>query len=112
MTSDYTEMLLYLLVAGYMANNVWRWAGVFASRGLDENSEILRWVRAVSTALVAGLVAKIVLFPSGDLASIAMELRLSAFAFAIVVFFAARQSVVFGIIGGEIALLGLYWLFG
>ena len=44
---SFSEQLVYMLVAGFLANNVWRWAGVVASRGLDENSEIVRWVRAV-----------------------------------------------------------------
>ncbi len=34
-------------------------------RGIDENSEILVWVRAVASALLAGVVAKLTLTPTG-----------------------------------------------
>lgn len=112
---SFSEQLVYMLVAGFLANNVWRWAGVVASRGLDENSEIVRWVRAVATALVAGLVAKIVLFPSGDLALVPQGLRVGALAAAVVAYFAFRRSVIAGVAAGEIVLIGgnyagLYWL--
>jgi len=40
------------------------------AHGLDEGSELVVWVRAVATALLAGVIAKIILFPPGGLADV------------------------------------------
>ena len=48
-----------LIVAGFLPNEVWRWLGLLASRGLDEDSQIIVWVRAVATAILAGVIAQL-----------------------------------------------------
>ena len=45
---------LVLILVGFLPSEVWRWLGIVLGRGLDEESEILLWVRGVATALVAG----------------------------------------------------------
>jgi len=57
---------LFILLAGAIPTQIWRSLGIILSRSMDENGEILKWVRAVATALVAGLIAKLVIFPTGD----------------------------------------------
>ena len=47
------EAYLALILVGFLPSEVWRWLGVLLGRGLDEQSEIILWVRAVATALVA-----------------------------------------------------------
>ena len=37
----------------------------WSARGIDEESELFMWARAVATAVLAGVIAKIVLFPPG-----------------------------------------------
>lgn len=96
---------LYLFVAGFCATQPWRYLGVILSRGVREDAEILVWVRAVSTALVAGLVARMVLLPAGALASVALNVRLGAFLFGCCVFFLARKSLAAGVVSGAAALM-------
>ena len=47
---------------------LWRWLGVIAGNRLAEGSEALNWVRAVATALVMAVTAKLIVFPTGSLA--------------------------------------------
>ena len=96
---------LYLFIAGFCATQPWRYLGVFMSHGIREDAEILVWVRAVSTALVAGLVARMVLLPAGALASVAMNVRLGAFLFGCCVFFLARKSLAAGVLSAASALM-------
>jgi hypothetical protein len=96
---------LYLFVAGFCATQPWRYLGVILSRDVREDAEILVWVRAVSTALVAGLVARMVLLPAGALASVALNVRVGAFAFGCFVFFAMRKSLAAGVLSGAVALM-------
>lgn len=95
----------FLLLAGAGATAPWRMLGVLLSTNLDLDSEVLRWVRAVSTALIAGLVARMVLLPVGALAGVPLWLRCAAFAVALAVFFAARRHLATGIAAGTVVLV-------
>ncbi|MEJ8573426.1 AzlD domain-containing protein [Microbaculum marinum] len=101
---------LFIVLAGFAATDLWRILGVFLSARIDEDSEVLLWVRAVATALVAGLVARLVIYPVGDLASTALTVRLAAAAIGIATFFIVRRNMLAGILAGEAALLAAVWL--
>lgn len=70
-----------IIIAGWFATDVWRWLGVFAGGRLREDGELLIWVRCVATALVAGVISKLILFPQGVLAETPLWLRLAAAGF-------------------------------
>ena len=97
--------LVMLFVAGTLATDFWRVLGVFASLRVNEGSEIFLFARAVSTALVAALIARIVCFPPGALADAPLLLRLAAFGSGLAVYYAARRSMLSGIIAGEAVLV-------
>ncbi|MES0881735.1 AzlD domain-containing protein [Roseibium sp. SCP14] len=95
-----------ILVAGWFATDVWRWIGVFAGGRLREDSEVLIWVRCVATALVAGLISKLILFPQGILAETPLWLRLVATGLGFGAFFLSRQRVIVGVLAAEVCLIG------
>lgn len=70
--------LVFILVAGWLATDIWRWLGVLLGNRIDDGAEALIYVRSVATALVAGLIAKLILYPSGALAETGMALRIVA----------------------------------
>ena len=74
------QALLVLVLAGFLPNEVWRMAGLWFGAGIDESSEILVWVRAVATAILAGVIAQILVQPPGALASVPDWLRYGAVA--------------------------------
>ncbi len=84
----------YLFGAGVLANAVWRIFGAALSGGIKADSQAMIWVRHVSTALVAGLVAKMVLFPTGALAAAELWMRLLAFAAGFGLFLLTRRLLV------------------
>jgi hypothetical protein len=101
---------LVLIAAGFLPNEVWRMLGIVVAHGLDEGSELVVWVRAVATGLLAGVVAKIILFPPGGLADVPLSVRLAAMAVGFAAFGAARRSVFAGVLAGEVTLiLGGFW---
>ena len=105
------EPYLALILVGFLPSEAWRWLGVLLGRGLDEQSEIILWVRAVATALVAGVVARIVLFPPGALASVPMTVRLVAIAIGFLAFLLVRRSAFAGVLVGEAVLVAGALLF-
>ena len=91
---------LMLLAIGVLVHEPWRWAGYLLGRRLDPEDEIFKWVKAVSTALVAALAARLLLFPSGALAGIPLWLRLAAFALGLAVFYGTRMTAWKGVCAG------------
>ena len=69
------QALAVLFVAGVVPNQIWRMLGLWFGGGIDEGSELLVWVRAVATAILAGVIAQIVVEPPGALASVPDVLR-------------------------------------
>ena len=103
--------LLVLLIAGFLPNEIWRMLGLWLGGGVDEGSELLVWVRAVATAILAGVIAQILVFPPGALASVPGFLRYGAVAGGFVGFIATRRSIFAGVACGELIMLaGKWWL--
>ena len=100
---------LFILLAGTLMTDIWRWLGVLAGNRLHDDSEALNWVKAVATALIAGVIGKLILFPTGALASAPVALRLVAAALGWGAFMAARKSVLAGVVAAEAALV-IGWL--
>jgi hypothetical protein len=96
---------LALILAGFLPNEVWRWLGVVFATGLNEDSEILLWVRAVATAILAGVIAKLTLFAPGVLATVPLNVRVAAIGIGFLAFLLVRRSVFAGVLVGEVALV-------
>ena len=99
------EPYLALLLIGFLPSEIWRWLGIVLGRGLDEDSEIILWVRGVATALVAGVVARIVLIPPGALATVPLSVRLAAIGIGFLAFLLIRRSAFAGVLTGEAVLV-------
>lgn len=95
-----------LVLFGFLPNEVWRWLGVILARGVDEDSEIFLWVRGVATAVLAGVIAKLTLFPPGALATVPTALRVGAVMAGLTAFLLIRRSVFAGVAVGELVLIG------
>jgi hypothetical protein len=91
---------LVLFLAGTLATEVWRWVGLGVGSRLDVNGAPFQWVRAVATALVAGMVTRMLLFPAGGLAGVPLAIRLGAFVGGLALYYAARRNLAAGVGGG------------
>ena len=103
-TSDLWPYVVLILV-GFLPNEIWRWLGFAVARGIDEGSEILVWVRAVATAVLAGVIAKLTIFAPGALATVPLSVRLVAVAAGFAGFVLFRRSVFAGVATGEAVLI-------
>jgi len=96
---------LLLIMVGFLPNELWRALGLVLARGLNDDSEIVVWARAVATAILAGVIAKLILFSAGALANIPLGIRMGAAVCGFLAFLAIRRSIFVGVIAGEIALI-------
>ena len=104
MLGDGLAGYLLMLIVAALAHEPWRWAGLALSANLDVDSEAFKLARAISTAIVAALVARLVVLPTGALADIDLWVRVGAFLGGIVVFLATGWRLLLGV-AASVALL-------
>src|SRR5712671_7853480 len=105
------RILKKLVIAGFLPNEIWRMLGLWLGGGVNEGSELLVWVRAVATAILAGVIAQILVSPPGALASVPDWLRYAAVAAGFAAFIVTRRSTLAGVVCGELVMLaGKWWL--
>jgi hypothetical protein len=94
-----------LILVGYLPNEVWRALGIVLARGLDEDSQVIVFARATATAILTGVVGKLVIFAPGALASVSMMVRIGATALGLVAYVLARRSVLAGVVAATLAMM-------
>jgi len=112
MTMSELGPVLTLILVGFLPNEVWRVVGLMLVRGLDEKSQIIVWVRAVATAMLAAVMAQLILSSSGALATIPLPVRIGAACLGFAAFLIGRRSVFLGVLTGEIAVIAGAYVFG
>ena len=101
-----------LILVGFLPNEVWRMLGVVLARGLDEDSQIIMFARAIATAILTGVVGKLVIFAPGALANVSVTVRIGATALGLVAYLLARGSVLAGVIVATLAMMAGMLAFG
>jgi hypothetical protein len=102
---------LVLISAGFLPNEIWRLLGLVLARRLNEGAEVLVWVRAVATAILAGVIGKLIFFPAGALAGVPLSVRIGALVLGLIAFVLIRRSVFAGVLAGEATLIAGAMLF-
>ena len=102
---------LTLAIAGTAANDIWRMAGAWLSRGADPQSQVMLWVKDVSAALVAGLIARMLIAPAGELAAIGSAVRFLAFGAGVAAYFLSRKNLAVALICAEAMFFAADWVF-
>jgi hypothetical protein len=96
---------LFILVAGWLATDSWRFLGVYFGGRISEDSDLLVLVRAVATALVAAVIGNLIIFPSGALAVTPLGLRIAAAALGFAAYLFLGKRVLVGIVVAESVLV-------
>src|SRR5262249_20394719 len=94
-----------LILVGFLPNEAWRMLGVVLARGLNEDSQIIVFARAVATAILTGVVGKLVVFAPGALASVSLSVRLGAIALGTAAFVLTGRSVFAGVATATVAIM-------
>lgn len=85
--------------------------GVLIGGRVSEDSQLLVLVRCVATALVAGVIAQLILYPNGELANSPIWLRVGSALVGVAAFVIAGKRLLVGILVAEALLvLGLLLL--
>ncbi len=71
------ELAWVALLGAALANYAFRAGGAFFSGRVRAEGEFFKWVTAVTYALMAGLTARLLIFPSGMLGEVPLWVRLA-----------------------------------
>lgn len=93
------DLLALTLLCGF-ATYFWRAIAVVMSGKLTVESELFRWVECVAYAMVAGLMMRIVLMPSGVLAASPMADRIAGCIIALAAYRLFKRNLLAGMGAG------------
>lgn len=98
------EIWALLVVCG-IATYLWRGPGVLISSGVAADSEAFLWISCVAYAIIAGLVSRMLLMPTGILAETTLTERAVGSGAALLAYFwLTRRNLFAGIFAGALAL--------
>lgn len=97
--------LWLLLAACGVATYLWRGPGVILSAGIDPRSRGFTWVACVAYAIIAGVVSRMLLMPTGELADVSPLERAVGSAIALATYFwMSKRNLFAGTVAGAVAL--------
>lgn len=96
---------VFIILAGSLPTYIFRVMGVIVGGRVREDSELLVLVRCVATALVAGVIAQLILYPNGALADSPIWLRFGAAGAGFAAYLMAGKRLLVGIAFAEILLI-------
>lgn len=107
--------LWWALLLACLGTYACRAIGVKLSGHIDQNSEIFRWLSAVTYAMVAALTARMILLPHGLLATVPLLLRIAMCALSLAVMLShPTRRLVPALLTGTLLMVGYgglapYW---
>jgi branched-subunit amino acid transport protein len=99
--------LALLVIASAIGTYAWRGLGVLLSGRIQVNSELFNWVACVAYAMVAGLISRILLIPSGMLVQTLLVERLGACVLALIAYYLSRRNLLVGVGVGVAAIMAI-----
>ena len=86
---------------------IWRLLGVAIANHIDIKSELFQWFNCVAYAMLAGLISRIILMPSGTLATTPIFDRVAALIIGFIIFLLFKRNIFWATIVAFFIFLGL-----
>ena len=98
-----SNIVLIILITS-MATYLSRFLGVISSRNIKETSKIFRWFNCLAYSTLAALIARIIIFPSGNLSEADYLVRFFVIFASIFIYFITKKNLVYPTILSAIML--------
>ena len=102
---SWTASPFVIITLASLASYASRGLGTALSGRIRADSPVVEWVTAITYALMAGLITRMIVLPVGSLDATADWMRLAATLVGVVVFYLTRRNVAVGVFTGSGALL-------
>ena len=91
MASNIVIVILVTSFATYLS----RFLGVVSSEKIKETSKIFKWFNCIAYSVLAALIARMVVFPAGELAESSIFIRLFVVTLCVLMFLFTKKNLVY-----------------
>jgi len=89
-----SNIILVILVTSF-ATYLSRFLGVISSEKIKETSKIFKWFNCIAYSVLAALIARMVVFPAGELAESSIFIRLFVVTLCVLMFLFTKKNLVY-----------------
>ena len=89
-----SNIILVILVTSF-ATYLSRFLGVVSSEKIKETSKIFKWFNCIAYSILAALIARMVVFPAGELAESSIFVRLFVVTLCVLIFLFTKKNLVY-----------------
>ena len=89
-----SNIVLVILVTSF-ATYLSRFLGVVSSEKIKETSKIFKWFNCIAYSVLAALIARMVIFPAGELAESGIVIRLFVVVVSVAMFLFTKKNLVY-----------------
>ena len=93
--SDISSNIILVILVTSLATYLSRFLGVVSSEKIKETSKIFKWFNCIAYSVLAALIARMVIFPAGELAESGILIRLFVVAVSVTVFLFYKKNLVY-----------------
>ena len=102
--SDMSSNIILVILVTSFATYLSRFLGVVSSEKIKETSKIFKWFNCIAYSVLAALIARMVVFPAGELVESDILIRLFVVAASVTMFLFAKRNLVYPTVASAIML--------
>ena len=102
--SDISSNIIVVILVTSFATYLSRFLGVVSSEKIKETSKIFKWFNCIAYSVLAALIARMVVFPAGELAESSIFIRLFVVTLCVLMFLFTKKNLVYPTILSAILL--------
>ena len=100
-----------LVILSILVTYLWRFTGVVVARNINPDGAVFEWLGCIAYAMLAGLMARVMVYPAGILAHTDLSDRLVAMALGFIVFFVLSRHFFAATVTATVSFYCLLMLF-
>ena len=102
--SDISSNIIVVILVTSFATYLSRFLGVVSSEKIKATSKIFKWFNCIAYSVLAALIARMVVFPAGELAESGILIRLFVVVASVVMFLFTKRNLVYPTVASAIML--------
>ena len=93
--SDISSNIILVILVTSFATYLSRFLGVVSAEKIKETSKIFKWFNCIAYSVLAALIARMVIFPAGELAESSIFIRLFVVTLCVLMFLFTKKNLVY-----------------
>ena len=93
--SDISSNIIVVILVTSFATYLSRFLGVVSSEKIKETSKIFKWFNCIAYSVLAALIARMVVFPAGELVESSIFIRLFVVTLCVLMFLFTKKNLVY-----------------